>query len=214
MVGENDEMAVSRAEYISDAVVHVTGLVLVVACVPVLIVVAALLGGSAAPVAAATIYGACFAAMIGCSALYNMLYGSPRDWLWRRLDHSAIYLKIAGTFTAFALMAGQGLTMLGFLWCAAIAGVSLKLWAPHRLRWLSITLYLGMGWLGAMAGWSIFAALPPAVLVLVTLAGTLYTVGVGFYLWEALPHNHTVWHVFVLVASLLLYSAVIVGVIG
>ena len=214
MRGNFDDTGISRAEWISDAVVHVTGLVVVTACVPVLIVLTAMFDKGALPVAGAAIYGGTFAAMITFSAIYNLLYGSRIDWLLKRLDHSAIYLKIAGTFTAFALFAGQGAHLLAVLWTAAATGVALKLWCPHRFRIFSIALYLGMGWIGALAGWGIFAALPGATVLLIAVAGVTYTAGVVFYLWEKLPYHTAIWHVFVLAASLMIYSGMVVAAVG
>lgn len=204
----------SRAELVSDAVVHITGLIAVALAVPTLIVVATLLDRGSVPLLSATIYGASFALMILCSAIYNMFSHPDWDWLLSRLDHSAIYLKIAGTYTPFAMISGQGLGLLAGLWGAALAGVSLKLVSPQRYRLLGLALYLGMGWVGVIAGWGIFAALPWQVVLLVAIGGVLYTVGVAFHLWDRLPFHNTIWHVFVLIASGVLYAAVMVALVA
>lgn len=206
--------AYSRAERLSDAAVHLTGLVLAIGAVPVLIVLAALQRGDAAAVAGAAVYGGTFLLMLSCSAAWNMVDHPGWAWLLRRLDHAAIYLKIAGTYTAFALLAGQGLVLLAVVWSGAIAGVVLKLFSPSRLPWLGIALYLGLGWAGVFAGGPLMAALPGAVIVLMLVGGVLYTVGVVFYLWECLRFHNTIWHVFVLAASLVFYAAVTVQVVA
>lgn len=207
----------SRAERISDAVVHVTGLSLVLMAVPVLIVLTALYRGDWASVTGVSVYGGALVAMILCSALYNMTHGlgwgEAREWLLKRLDHSAIYLKIAGTYTPFTLLSGHGAALLVGLWGAALAGVGLKLISPYRFRWLALLLYLGMGWAGVVAGQSLLAELPEPVLWLMGAGGLLYTAGVVFYLWERLPFHNTIWHVFVLVASLAFYAAVLTFVL-
>lgn len=206
----------SRAERLSDAVVHLAGLALVVAAVPVLIVVTALVRGDAASVLGVSVYGGALVLMIAASAAYNIAegyhWGAARAWLLRRLDHAAIYLKIAATYTPFALISGHGLAVTAGVWVAAVLGVALKIASPERWRWAAIALYLGMGWAGLLAGGALFAALPWAVIVLMVLGGLLYTLGVVFYVWDRLPFHLTVWHVLVLAASLVFYAAVMVCV--
>jgi len=204
----------TRAEKVSDAVVHVAGLSLVLMAVPVLIVLTALYRGDAASVAGVSIYGVALFAMILFSGLYNIGetsgFGAAKEWLLRRLDHSAIYLKIAGTYTPFTLMSGHGVALTIGVWAAAFAGIGLKLVSPERFKWAGLVLYLGMGWAGMLAGGSLFAALPTPVLVLMITGGLLYTLGVVFYLWRRLPFHYTIWHVFVLAASFVFYAAVLV----
>lgn len=204
--------AYSRAEYISDAVVHVMGLSLAVVAVPALVVAAVVLRDENSALIGVSIYGACLIAMLLCSALYNMVLRPDWAWLLKRLDHSAIYLKIAGTYTPFAVLTGQGVALVAGLWGAALAGITLKVAAPHRFRALSILLYLGMGWAGVAAG-GFFGALPAAALVLIATGGVLYTLGVIFHLWSGLPFHNTIWHVFVLVASFTFYAAVMVALV-
>ncbi|GAB1379329.1 PAQR family membrane homeostasis protein TrhA [Pararhodobacter aggregans] len=209
--------AYSKAEQVSDAVVHVAGLMLVLMAVPVLIVLTALYRGDAASITGVSVYGGALIAMILFSALYNIGetsgYGTAKEWLLRRLDHSAIYLKIAGTYTPFTLLSGHGVALTLGVWGAALAGIALKIVSPERFKWIALALYLGMGWAGVVAGGPLFAALPTAVLVLMAVGGGLYTLGVVFYLWRRLPFHYTIWHVFVLAASFVFYSAVLVFVL-
>jgi hemolysin III len=202
----------TRAEYVSDAVVHVTGVFLVAGAVPALILLTANSAHGGA-VLGVSIYGTTLLLMIVASALYNMVLSERWAWLLCRLDHSAIYLKIAGTYSGFALIAGQGLSLLAVLWGVAAAGISLKVAAPDRYRRLGLILYLGMGWAGALLMWSLIATLPPAAVGLIVAGGMLYTAGVVFFLWDTLPHKAAVWHVFVLAASILVYSAMVVAVV-
>lgn len=203
----------SRAERISDAVVHVAGFFAVVVAVPVLITVAALVRGDLTAMLAVTVYGLSLIAMILCSALYNMIHRPDWDGVLRRLDHSAIYVKIAGTYTPFTLLSGHGLWLLGGLWAAAMAGVGIKLVSPARFRVLALALYLVMGWAGLLAGGAFLATLSPPVFVLILIGGCLYTAGVAFYLFDRLPFHYTIWHVFVLAASMVFYAAVTVHVL-
>ena len=204
----------SRAEYLSDLAVHVAGLLAAIAAVPALIVLAAALDRGDWGITGTSIYGVSLIAMIGCSALYNIFPHPEWEWLFKRLDHAAIYFKIAGTYTAFVLITGQGFMLAAGLWAAALAGISLKLACPFRWRWVGLALYLGMGWAAAVLGWGIFAALPAPVVILVAAGGLLYTVGVFFHLSERLPFHNTIWHVFVLAASFTIYAGVVVAVLS
>ena len=202
----------SRAELLSDAAVHVTGLAAVSVAVPALIFATATIRGDAAAIVGTSVYGATLAAMLLCSALYNMVRRPGWAGVLRRLDHSAIYLKIAGTYTPFALLTGHGAVLTIGLWCAAAVGTGLKLASPTRFRWLGLALYLGMGWAGAVAGQDFFAALSTPAIVLIVIGGLLYTAGIVFYLFVRLPFHNTIWHVFVLIASTVFYAAVTVQV--
>lgn len=206
--------AYSRAEMLSDAIVHVAGLVAVTAAVPVLIVLATLLHGDAVTLFAASLYGATLVAMILCSALYNMIRRPDWAWLLQRLDHAAIYLKIAGTYTPFALLTGQGGLLAALVWVAAGVGVVLKAISPQRFRLLALMLYLGMGWAGLLAGGDMLAALPGPVLTLMVTGGLIYSLGVAFYLWESLLFHYTIWHICVLAATMVFYAAVVVLVVS
>jgi hemolysin III len=200
----------TRAEYVSDAVVHVAGLALALMAVPALIVAAAIMRGDAPALVGTAVYGVALLLMLGCSALYNIVARPDWAWLLKRLDHSAIYMKIAGTYTPFTLITGHGLALTAWLWVAALLGVGLKVANPHRFRWAGLALYLGMGWGGVLAGGAMLAALPGPVVALMIVGGLLYTLGVVFYLWERLPYHNTIWHVFVLAASAVFFVAVAV----
>ncbi len=203
----------SPAERLSDAVIHVSGVAVVLIAVPVLITTTALLRGDFTALFAISVYGATLVAMILCSALYNMVPHPGWSGLLKRLDHSAIYVKIAGTYTPFTLLSGQSAWLLAGLWAAALTGVGIKIAAPDRFRFLSLALYLGMGWAGLLAGGAFVAALSWPVLILVLVGGGLYTAGVAFYLFERLPFHYTIWHVLVLAASLVFFAAVTVQVV-
>jgi hemolysin III len=203
----------TRTEYLSDLAVHLIGTIVILTFVPLLVVLAVVSAHGAASVIGMVLYGLSFAAMILCSAVYNIFPHPDWEWLFKRLDHSAIYLKIAGTFTGFAMIAGQGFVIVGALWAAA-AGISLKMICRFRFRRTSIALYLGMGWAGGLVAFAIFAALPPLTGSLIVVGGLLYTVGTGFYLWPQLLFHLTIWHSFVLVASLAFYAAAVVAVLG
>ena len=136
----------TMSEYHSDMVVHLLGLFGVVAGVPALILAAFLTAETVATIAATVLYGICFAVMIASSAAYNILANPNWEWLLKRLDHAAIYTKIAGSVTAFALMADQGHMLAGALWVVAAMGIGIKLYCPYRFKRIGLVLYLGMGW--------------------------------------------------------------------
>ncbi len=203
----------SRAEIVSDGVVHAVGLILAGVAVPVLIWTAVTVRGDWATVSSTTVYGVTLIAMLGCSAIYNL---SRTDrWLpiRKRMDHSAIYLKIAGTYTpVVALTGGAGLPFLVGIWAAALSGAGLKIVSPDRLRWLGLALYLGLylglGWAGVALGGGLIDGLSGPALALVVAGGLTYTAGVAFFLWDRLPFHNTIWHVFVLAATICLYAAI------
>lgn len=203
----------SRAEFLSDAVVHVLGLVFVLISVPVLITVTAFVRGDAPAMIGTVVYGATLLLMILCSGLYNTVGHGNWSWLLQRLDHSAIYAKIAGTYTPFALLSGQGGWLVAGLWGAALAGMGLKLFSPRRFRRAALALYLGMGWAGLAFGGGLIGALSTPVITLILIGGILYTLGVILYLFDRLPYHYTAWHVMVLAASVTLYSAVTLQVV-
>ncbi len=200
-----------RAEFISDAAVQIAGLVAALIAVPVLVTLTAVWRGDLSAMLGTLIYGATLIAMLLCSTLYHLI--RHPDWrrLLRRLDHSAIYFKIAGTYTPFALLSGgHGAALLTGLWGAALAGSALRIVEPDRFRWIAFALYLGMGWAGLVAGSALFEQLSDPVMTLILAGGVLYTVGTIFFLWELLPFNGMIWHVFVVIASGAFYAAVLV----
>jgi hemolysin III len=208
-------MIYSRAERVTDAMVHVAGLLGALVGVPVLITLAALWFGDAGTVIAAVVYGVSLLAMFTCSALYNMVQLPAWKDMLRRMDQSAIYVKIAGTYTPFAVLTGShaGYLLTG-IWGAALAGASMILLSPSRLRWSALALYLGIGWAALVVGGPMLGALSAAGFALILAAGSIYTLGVVFFLWERLPFHNTIWHVFVLAASVLLYVAVLIELWG
>ena len=138
------------------------------------------------------VYGAGLLAMLGCSALYNTARPGPRKELWRRLDHAAIFVMIAGTYTPFAAIAiggAWGTGLLVFVWTVAAAGVVLKLLDPGRFETLSIAAYLLLGWTILVAIDPLIAAVSLRAFVLLAAGGILYSAGILFYRWDRLPYQ-------------------------
>jgi len=198
----------SEIEHRSDAVVHVLGVVFAINAslwllwhvtgLPVLVSV--------------SVYCAGLLAMISFSAAYNMMpHHRPSKNVLRRLDHAAIFIMIAATYTPFAvnrLGYPDGDVILAVIWTLATLGVVLKVLFPHRFEKSSIALYLAMGWLVVTVIKPLSATVAAADFWLLVAGGLVYSAGVIFYLWERIPHHKTIWHAAVLVAAVLHFSAI------
>lgn len=201
-----------RAEIAADAVIHALGVGFALIGGPILIGLVAA-GGEAWSTAAISIYVATLIAMFAASAGYNLIpIPAWKDWL-RRLDHSTIYLKIAGAYTPFAAISIGGFvgkSLLAAVWGVALIGLALKLIYPRRFEILSIILYLALGWAAVVVAGDVAASLDSVALILVVIAGGLYSLGVVFHLWEKLPFQNAIWHFMVLSATAVLYAAMAV----
>jgi hemolysin III len=159
-----------------------------------------------------SIYGLALVATFGCSAGYHLVVKPKVKEVLRRLDHAAIFLMIAGTYTPFILIklhTPWGLGLLAVVWIMAAIGIAIKLFLPRFLDGLSTALYLVQGW-AVLAAWEpLMSALPGTVLTLLMIGGVLYTIGVVFHLWERLPFQNAIWHGFVLSAASCHFAAVI-----
>ena len=204
----------SRAEYISDAIIHVSGVTLALVGGPILVTLAAVWTNQGDIITAMVVYVITLVTMLTCSALYNMITVQRWSDMLRRIDQSAIYLKIAGTYTPFIALTGApaGWFLAG-IWGVAVGGASMILFAKGRVRILSIVLYLALGWAGLIWGADFMKEISGVVLILLMIGGSLYTAGVGFLLWERLPFHNTIWHIFVLAATAVLYSALVVELV-
>jgi hemolysin III len=199
-----------RAEIIADGVIHTIGVVLGVAGAVVLLAMAFSAARSAE--AGTVIYVIGLLAMLGVSAAYNLWPMTPRKWLLRRFDHSAIYLLIAATYTPFLLQMKNELVadaLLIVVWLTAAIGIALNLRWPGRFDRLSIVLYLVLGWSGMLAYEPVAEALHPLTLWLIAIGGVIYSVGVIFHIWERLRFHTAIWHGFVLSAASVHYTAVL-----
>ncbi|MEM9198265.1 MAG: hemolysin III family protein [Pseudomonadota bacterium] len=204
-----------RIERIADAAVHVAGIGLALVSLPILLTLAAVWDGSAATMLALSVYAACVLATLGLSGAYNMIRTHRIRPILRRLDHASIYLKIAGTQTPFAVLAGGASSawLLTGVWCAAATGALAKIARSEGWEGLSIALYLALGWAGVLLIPDMWADLSGVAFILMLAGGALYSVGVIFHLWDSLPYQNAIWHGFVLAATFVFYSAVMVQVV-
>ncbi|MBA4138412.1 MAG: hemolysin D [Opitutus sp.] len=177
----------------------------------VLMVVYSALHGDAWIVTSTAIYGASLVILYSASTLYHSVTSERWRRLCQKLDHAAIYLLIAGTYTPFTLgplRGSWGWTLFGIVWGLAVVGVVLKLFFAGKFDVVSTLAYLAMGWLVIIALKPLIAALPPGALWLLVSGGLCYSLGTIFYLWEKLPFNHAVWHVWVLAGSVCHWVAI------
>lgn len=217
-VAHGREKLYTLSEEVAHALTHGLGVVLAIAGLTVM-VARATLYGNALHIAGAAIFGTTLVLMYTASTLYHSI---PAEQLpnakkiLRIVDHSSIYVLIAGTYTPFTLVTLNGAigwTLFGTVWGLALAGVIFKVYATGRFENVSLAIYLGMGW-------SIIGAIKPLVhtldtggVVLLITGGLAYTGGVAFYALDHRRYFHAIWHAFVLAGSVLQFFAVLFYVI-
>ena len=191
-------------EEIASSVTHGVGLVASIVALP-LLVMAASRGGDRWRITSAAIFGVSLILLYTTSTLYHALPRSRAKYVFRILDHSAIYVLIAGTYTPFLLgpLRGPwGWSLLGLIWGLAIAGIVVK--STLGIRWarLSTAVYLLMGWVGVVAAKPLLERVSPVGLAWLLAGGIAYTAGVIFFVWdERIRYGHAIWHLFVATGS-------------
>jgi hemolysin III len=190
---------------------HLAGTLLAIAGAIVLIVLGAL-HGDAWRIVSFSVYGASLVLLYLVSTLYHSTRGRAKDVL-RRLDHCAIYLLIAGTYTPFTLVAlkgGWGWSLFGVVWALAILGIVQELLIGRRTRVLSLPLYIVTGWVAVVGIVPLADALSWSGVAWIIAGGVTYTVGTIFYFFdEEFRHWHGIWHLFVVAGSALHYIAIL-----
>lgn len=186
------------------------GVILSIGGASVLIALTALQAG-AREVVGVSIFCASLTLLFTASTLYHSSRNSESRARYKILDHCAIYILIAGTYTPFAiavLKGWVGWTMFGVIWGLAILGIMFKLFFTGHFRLLSTATYIGMGWLGLAPIVPLSRVLTTAALVWLIVGGILYTAGTLFYHSHRIPHAHAIWHLFVLGGSISHYTAI------
>jgi hemolysin III len=196
-------------EQIVDTITHGAGFLLAIAALVFLTLRAS---GSADPlrIVACVIFGVSLVLLYGASTLYHALHHTSARRVFQRMDHISIFFLIAGTYTPFCLMllpAAWGWSLFGVVWGIAIIGAGLKLWIGERYELLWVGLYVAMGWIVVVGLKPLLASTPPGGLALLVAGGVAYTAGVAFFVWERLPYNHGVWHLFVMAGSVFHFVA-------
>lgn len=198
-------------EILADGIVHLLGIVLSVVAVLVLLGLTAVYANSTQMVSVA-IYATGLVAMLTISASYNLWPVSPAKWLLRSVDHSAIFVLIAATYTPFLAQIHDrfiGVALLIGVWSVAAFGIGLKIFMPGRFEKLSLGLYLALGWSGVVAYDSLSSSLPSTTMWFIVAGGLLYSFGVIFHAWQRLRFQNAIWHSFVLLAAACHYTAVL-----
>lgn len=198
---------------IANSITHGVGAALAIAGAAVLAVTVT--GKSPWQIASCSVFGCTLILVYLCSTLYHSLARTRARHVLRVIDHSAIYLLIAGTYTPFALVSLHG--RLGWLlfstvWILAILGIVFKSVAIGRFAIVSVVVYVGIGWIGVFAIRPLLAAVTWHGIFLIVLGGLLYTAGIVFFAFDHLPYFHALWHLFVLAGSTCHYFAVLLYV--
>ena len=199
----------TRAERIADGAIHVVGVG--AALIGVSLIFRNLSEHLSGPTYVATcIYAVALVTMLTASAIYHIAAHTPARPILRRIDHAAIYFKIAGTFTPLSVILNTtfGYVVLGFVWALALFGAASKLMTARGQMTTGWLPYVALGWIGVALFIPLVSVLPAFSLTLVVAGGLIYTAGVIFYRWEGLRYANAIWHGFVLIASTCVFFAV------
>ena len=211
MRGAFAHIGFSKGEEIAHAITHGLGALLSLGALALLIVRAVQHGGPRL-IVAVTIYGSTMVLLYISSTLYHALTPKKAKRVFELMDHAAIYLLIAGSYTPFtlAVLGGTlGWTLFGVSWAMAAAGIVYEVVFLRPSKKLSLMFYLLMGWLMIVAIKPLAVALPPEALAWIAAGGVAYTGGAVFYAWRGFPYHHAVWHVFVLIGSICHFISVL-----
>jgi hemolysin III len=206
-----DEHVESPAEELASYLTHALGALLSIVGFIVLVICASIYG-NVWHIVSFSIYGASLVFLYATSSIYHRCPRGPRKGALRVLDHCAIYLLIVGTYTPVLLITlreGAGWTLFYVLWGMAILGILQKLYFINHFKYLSTVLYVAMGWLALIVAKPLIAQMSPEGVRWLIAGGVAYTGGVAFFLWDSLPFNHAIWHLFVIAGSICHYFAVL-----
>lgn len=210
----SDKRGYTAGEELAHTITHGIGVISGIA-VLVLLVVFASLRKSAWEITAVAIYGATFILLYLGSTLYHAAKNEQTKRRLKVIDHAAIYLLIAGTYTPYTLVplrGALGWSVFGAIWAAALVGIFFKVFFTGRFKWVSLGSYLFMGWFCVIAVKPLFENLNTVGFVLLAAGGLCYSVGAVFYAWKSLKWSHTIWHLFVLAGSLCHFLSILFGV--
>jgi hemolysin III len=205
----------SLSEEVFSSVTHGLGALLSIAGLAVL-AIAAINRGSVRALASYGIYGLTLITLYLFSTLYHGIVPEKAKQKLRLLDHASIYLLIAGSYTPITLLylkGAWGWSLFGIVWGLAVVGIVLKMIDIEKTKIASMVLYFLMGWMVVLAVKPMLLAVPAGMLVMLLAGGLFYTLGIIFYAAKNIPHNHGIWHLFVLAGSIchfigyLLYEA-------
>ncbi|WP_372993069.1 PAQR family membrane homeostasis protein TrhA [Sulfitobacter sp.] len=201
----------SPAETVADSTIHGLGLGF---AIPGTILLMDHAGVQDAPVTATLIYAICFILSLSASAIYHTLPFDRTRPLLQRVDHAAIYFKIAGTYTPIVMVIGTGFAygILGIVWVLAILGAAAKLLFWSAQSKASLILYLAMGWLSVLLIWPMWNTLPGTAMLLIGVGGLTYSLGTIVYAHPGMRFQNAIWHGFVLAASICFFAAIAISI--
>lgn len=202
--------AYSVAEEVAHALTHGVGAIAAIVGL-VFMLIWAVSYGDTFHIVSASIYGASLILLYLASTLYHAFPWPRVKAFFQQMDHAAIYVLIAGTYTPFALVnlrGAWGWTLLAVVWSIALIGVIMEVAMKERKKWLSLSLYLGLGWMALVVIQPMLETVEAGGLWLLLAGGLAYTFGVIFYVWKSLRFHHAIWHVFVLAGSVLHFFSV------
>jgi len=205
----------STGEEIANSLTHGLGIVLSIAGLAVLVAFASAFG-TVWHIVSCSIYGATQIILYTASTLYHSIPRPRAKAVLRLLDHSAIFLLIAGTYTPFTLVnlrGPWGWSLFGVIWALALIGIGLQSLLIRQKALVTAIPYVGMGWVAVIGLKPLLATVAPGGVALLLGGGLAYTVGSVFYVWRRMPYHHAIWHVFVLAGSVFHFFAVLFYVI-
>jgi hemolysin III len=211
----NDVNDFSIIEEIWHAITHGLGLALSIAGLTIMVAFASM-DGSIITVVSSAIFGTTLILLYGSSTLYHAITHHDIKQRFQQFDHASIYLLIAGSYTPITLVSlggAWGWSIFVAVWTIAIIGICLTFVYPRRFEKLSLLLYVIMGWIIIIAIKPLLESMESGGLWLLLAGGLSYTVGILFYVWEKLPFNHAIWHLFVLGGSILHFFMVLLYII-
>ncbi len=204
----------SNGEEIANSITHGIGWLLSAGGLGVIVTLAAI-NHQAREVVAVSVFCATLIVLYGTSTLYHALPGARAKRVLRILDHTAIYILIAGSYTPIALAViggAKGWALFGASWGLAFIGIAVTVFDVKGAKWIEMVLYLTMGWLVVTVGNTLMATMETLPLWLLLFGGLSYTGGIAFYIRKRAPYSHAIWHVFVLAGSVLHFMAVVFAV--
>jgi len=202
-------------EELANSITHGVGLALSVVGLIVLVVLS-VARGNAWHIAGCTIFGVTLVLLYSASTFYHAFRAPRLKRILKVLDHTAIYLLIAGTYTPFTLVNLRGFwgwTLFTLVWSLSVFGILWKIFNVDRYQIISTLIYVAMGWLVVIAIKPLFLGIPLSGIAWLVAGGLFYTVGVIFFAANRIPYNHAIWHVFVLAGSICHYIAVMLYVL-
>ena len=212
---ESDLNRYSANEEIANSITHGLGIILSIIALIILAVFAGIYGNTW-HIISVSVYGATLILLYTASTLYHGIQNPRAKNIFQVLDHAAIYILIAGTYTPFTLISlrgSWGWSIFAVIWCLAFVGTVIEFGRIKRWRFVSLVLYIGMGWTILVAIKPLFTSLAMGGIILLILGGVAYTSGILFYRWKNLKFHHAVWHLFVLAGSTFHFFAVLFYVI-